>query len=1016
MGDAQHKDLGLTADYRRPDSLPQPQQTTVKPGDRSEPESVVAVWPQVTGYDILGELGRGGMGVVYKAVQITLGRLVALKMILSGAYAGKEDRDRFRLEAEAAARLQHPNLVQIYEVGEQDGRPFFSLEFIAGGSLEDRLTGTPMAPRQAAELIETLARAMHYAHQRGIIHRDLKPANVLMTADGTPKITDFGLAKRLDGSGGGYTHTGDILGTPAYMAPEQAAGRTREVGPATDVYALGTILYEALTARPQFLSESVTDVLDQVRRQDPVPPSRLQPKVPRDLETICLKCLEKEPHKRYASAEALADDLRRFLNREPVLARRTPTWERGLKWARRRPALAALLVVSVLAVLTILGGSLWYSARLSDLLNQANRQRARAEEMEAQKEAQRAKAEESSRRARNELVRLYVTNGMRLVDEGNPLAALPWVAAALWEEQHDASQANVHRTRLAAILRQCPRLVQLWLHEAPLTEAAFSPDGMRVVTASTDGIARIWETRGEKARGRILKHDAAVRQVSFSPDGSRVLTASDDHTARIWDAATGRPLVEMRHGDAVRHAFFSSPDGKRVLTCSTDGTARVWDAATGWAVAAAMPHGGVVRYAAFSADGSRVVTASEDCTARVWDVATGGALTPPLKHLEMVYRAAFSPDGRYIITASADDTARVWAVATGELVLPPLRRRDDVRQARFSPDGRRILTASDDGTARLWDAATGAPLTPPMRHGSAVKRAFFSPDGQWVVTASDDNTARVWNARTGEPRTCPLVHAGTVQTASLSRDGRYLLTASDDMSARLWDISLSRPPWHEGPCDRAKPQTGMSPDGRHRVDKKDNTTDNTAHIVEVETGHVVGSPLRHGSPITQAVFSPDGSKILTASEDDTVRVWEAADGTPVAAPLRHTGTVLDAAFSPDSQWIVTASTDQTARVWNVRTGQPITPELPHPKTVRRACFSADGRQVITECVDGKRRVWDLPRDERPADDLLQLARLLAGSQIDTNGGLIPVDPADLRRAWDGLRARYPDDFAQRPPP
>jgi serine/threonine-protein kinase len=282
------------------------------------------------GYEILGELGRGGMGVVYQARQKDLGRVVALKMILAGAHAGPSDRERFLAEARNLARLQHPHIVQVHEVGETpspDGQaagastlPFFSLEFVEGGSLDRRLAGTPQVPRHAAALVETLARAVHYAHRQGIVHRDLKPANVLLTPDGTPKVTDFGLARYL-GDTSGRTDTGAVLGTPSYMAPEQAAGQSKAVGAAADVWALGAILYECLTGRPPFKGASVLETLDQVCTREPVPPRQLQPGVPRDLETIALKCLQKEPRKRYASAEALAEDLRRFLAGEPITAR-----------------------------------------------------------------------------------------------------------------------------------------------------------------------------------------------------------------------------------------------------------------------------------------------------------------------------------------------------------------------------------------------------------------------------------------------------------------------------------------------------------------------------------------------------------------------------------------------------------------------------------------------------------------------------------------------------------------------
>jgi serine/threonine protein kinase/peroxiredoxin len=338
--------------------------------------------PSVLGYEILGELGRGGMGVVYKARQLRLNRPVALKMILAGAHAGSKEHERFRSEAEAVARLQHPNIVQIHEIGESEGRPYFSLEYVEGGSLAQKLDGTPQSSRQASQLIEALARAMEVAHQHNIVHRDLKPANVLLTRDGTPKITDFGLAKQMD-SEQGQTRSGAILGTPSYMAPEQAAGRTRQIGPAADVYALGAILYELLTGRPPFRGETPMDTMFQAIAEDPVPPTRLQPKVPRDLETICLKCLQKEPAKRYAGALALAEDLQRFRNNLPIEARPIGIGERSLKWMRRRPAVAALLLVCALAGLTVMLGSLSYSAKLRSALNVAQQN---ADEAQRQQE------------------------------------------------------------------------------------------------------------------------------------------------------------------------------------------------------------------------------------------------------------------------------------------------------------------------------------------------------------------------------------------------------------------------------------------------------------------------------------------------------------------------------------------------------------------------------------------------------------------------------------------------------
>ena len=360
----------------------------------------------VPGYEILEELGRGGMGVVYKARHRRLQRVVALKMVLAGAHAGQIGLARFRAEAEAVAKLLHSNIVQIYETGEHEGRPYFSLEFVEGGSLDKRIGESPTSPRAAAQLVETLARTMDVAHQRGIVHRDLKPANILLAkldsqsslvrnrdtdsfslpADHwsrttVPKIADFGLAKRLD-EDSSQTQSGTILGSPSYMAPEQAGGKNREIGPAVNIYSLGAILYELLVGRPPFKAGNPLDTVRQVIEQEPVPPRQLEPRVPHDLETICLKCLEKDPTRRFASAAELADDLRRFVDGDPILARPTPAWERAWKWGRRRPAIVALLGVSALAVLGMVLFIVWHNVSLRGKLDVALAEERRARQRE----------------------------------------------------------------------------------------------------------------------------------------------------------------------------------------------------------------------------------------------------------------------------------------------------------------------------------------------------------------------------------------------------------------------------------------------------------------------------------------------------------------------------------------------------------------------------------------------------------------------------------------------------------
>jgi non-specific serine/threonine protein kinase/serine/threonine-protein kinase len=345
----------------------------------TEVTAAAGAWPVVPGYEILGELGHGGMGVVYRARHLGLKRVVALKMIRAGAQAGAEELARFRAEARFQASVHHPHIVQIFEIGEAAGLPYFALEYVDGTSLDKRLAGRPQPARSAAQLIETLARTIHHAHAKGLVHRDLKPGNILLASDATPKVGDFGLAKRLEGEAG-RTQTGAVVGTPSYMAPEQAWGRVKAIGPAADIYALGGILYELLTGRPPFLGASAVDTVLQVRHQEPVPPRHWLANVPRDLETICLKCLRKEPGQRYSSAEALADDLRRFLEGKPVVARPVSLLVRAVRWARRRPAVAALL----LALALVVSGSV---AGLTVLWLRAERNSTRAQDAEADSQA-----------------------------------------------------------------------------------------------------------------------------------------------------------------------------------------------------------------------------------------------------------------------------------------------------------------------------------------------------------------------------------------------------------------------------------------------------------------------------------------------------------------------------------------------------------------------------------------------------------------------------------------------------
>jgi tetratricopeptide (TPR) repeat protein/tRNA A-37 threonylcarbamoyl transferase component Bud32 len=503
--------------------------------------------PPVPGYEILGELGRGGMGVVYKARQVALNRLVALKMILAGHHAAPEQRDRFRREGEAAARVHHPNIVQIYDIGEADGLPYCSLEYVDGGTLAQQAAGRPQPPRQAAELIEVVARADHYAHVRGVIHRDLKPSNILLTASGVPKIADFGLAKLFaleTGEQGAEAQARSVAvgGTPAYMAPEQCAplppGQT--IGPAADVYALGVILYELLTGRPPLLGKTLAETFELVRYQEPVPVRRLQPEVPRDLETICHTCLAKEPGKRYRTAEALADDLRRFLDGLPIEARRSSALERGVKWARRRPGFAALLALVVAAALILVPREVML----------------RLEAQEQQRIQTRLRQEaESQREAAREVAHLVlVKSAQDALDHWRWEDARGRFALAIANDRPDRLDLEVKRL---ACLMADPRRRELRAELARLHKRTDLPPQARAVVLLYRGEVSLID---DEAKDQTAA-EALIRAAVQVPGG---LSPADREYA-LGLLAEG-PRTAIKHfREALRHAPFHRANSALVL-------------------------------------------------------------------------------------------------------------------------------------------------------------------------------------------------------------------------------------------------------------------------------------------------------------------------------------------------------------------------------------------------------------------------------------------------------------------
>jgi WD40 repeat protein/tRNA A-37 threonylcarbamoyl transferase component Bud32 len=971
-------------------------------------------------YEILEEVGRGGMGVVYKARQVRLNRTVALKVLRDGELATLAEVERFHQEALALAQLQHPNIVQVFDVGKHKGLSFFSLEYCPGGSLEQKLGGTPLPPGEAAALAETLARAVHAAHQARVIHRDLKPANVLLSADGIPKVTDFGLARRLEEAG--QTGTGTVMGTASYMPPEQAQGRTKEIGPAADVYALGAVLYEFLTGRPPFKAANALDTLIQVVTDEPVPVRRLQPGVPRDLETICLQCLQKQPQRRYASAEALAEDLRRFQAGGPIQARPAGAAERALKWVRRRPLVAGLLAAVLLVAAVGIAAFAWSFDQVLEARGDAVREKdntasalTRAGTNEQLAGERRRQAERVTLQARfdnlyfrsREEPDVALVGAAQLLPESPALPEQDLTASILlhlgcWSrEVHPLRAVCAHPDRIAdvnfspdgktVLTWSLDKAARLWdaatgkpigpplQHQGGVVAWTFSPDGKAVLTGGADNTARLWSAATGKQVGPPLQHQGTVRRVAFSPDGKAVLTGSDDKTAQVWEMATGRPLrPPLRHEGSVWHVAFSQ-DGRAVLTGSRDGTARVWEAATGKPLGPALPHEMVA--VALSPDGQTVVTGSIDNgTARLWEVATGKPLGPPLRHKGALTGVFFSPDGKAVLTVSGEPSARLWSAATGQPLGPPMRHESQVMAVAFSPDGQAVLTGSGDKTARLWSAATGQPLGLPLRHQGVVMRVAFSPDGKAVLTGSMDKTARLWSAATGQPLGPPLQHGGPVGAVAFSPDGQTVLTGSDDGTARLWEAATGKqigPPLpHQGRAEAV----ALSPDGQAVLTL---SSDKTAQLREAATGKPLGPPLCHEGKVMAVAFSPDGRAVLTGSADGMARLWEAATGKQVGPPLQHGGKIGAVTFSPDGKALLTGSQDKTARLWQAATGKPIGPPLRHQADVDAVAFSPDCQVVLTVSWD-KTRLWSATTGQ-PLGPLLRHPGVVKAAAFSPDG-------------------------------
>jgi WD40 repeat protein len=1007
------------------------------------PETKARLPMCLAGHEIVGELGHGGMGVVYKAVQIRLKRTVALKMILHGNFANPEMRLRFQREAEAVARLHHPNIVQIYEVGEHEGLPFFSLEYVDGGSLASRLDGTPWPAAAAARLVETLARAIATAHAAGVIHRDLKPANILLAVGQAfqpdsgcsvrlenltyvPKVTDFGLAKRLDGDGDGAgTKTGAVVGTPSYMAPEQARSQGSTIGPATDIYSLGIILYELLTGRVPFRAKSALETLEQVRTLQPVPPTRLQPKVPRDLETICLCCLQKEPHNRYATAAALAEELRRFQAGEPIVARPATALEKTLKWAQRKPAHAAVVAVSAAAALALLASGLWFTAQLHTERDNAQAQAeaaAKARDAEQQRAKQLALALEQQKVTQHSLLQRTTELEQQQVktrealneSQLNLANSFLLLAESAWNGQGTAELARHFLAKVPATSRHWEwsylqrkydgSLFSLYGHSNAVLSVAFNEDGTRLASASWDRTVRVWDVRTGQQLFE-LKHAAPVTSVAWSSDGGRIASGSADGKAQVWDAWTGTVRRELPgHGNGVRSVAWSS-DGSRLACAAGDGAVHVWDVAGGQRLLERKQHADVVTSVAWSKDGSRLASASRDNTMCVWDADTGQVLRVfMLPGRNALWKVAWSTDGARLAAASSFDQLFLWDVKAGRVEHDfGMMGSGGVMGLDWNGDGSRLATACGDKTVRLWDASRGRAVAVLKGHAAIVRSVAWSPDCGLLATGSDDNTVRIWDARTAESALQIKGHAKAVTSVAWNKGGSLLASASDDKTVRIWDARTGQVLCLLKGHTLGVMGVAWSDDGTRLASA---SGDKTVRIWNARTGQLVRELPGHTDVVTSVAWSPAGDRLASASYDNSVRIWDVGTGQTVAELRGHTDSVFSVVWSKAGDRLASAGMDKTVRIWDPRTGELLRELRDHAAAVRGLAFSDDDSRLAAAAAEarvsegGSVWIWDT-RTGQPLLKLEGHTKMVRSVAWNGNGTRLASAASDKTvRVWD----------------
>ncbi|MGE3804322.1 MAG: WD40 repeat domain-containing serine/threonine protein kinase, partial [Gemmataceae bacterium] len=944
-------------------------------------------------YLIVRELGRGGSGVVYLARDERLKRQVAVKVLLAGPHSSEEQVQRLHREAELVAGLQHPHFVQVYEVGTHEGWKYVALEYVTGTNLDERLAQGPLPPRQAAELVKTLAVAIHFAHEHGIVHRDLKPANVLLSADGVPRITDLGLAMQLLPEQAS-TRSGSLTGTPSYMAPEQAQGSSL-VGPAADVYCLGAVLYHALVGRAPFLSDSTFETLEQVIHEEPVPPRRLRPSMPRDLETICLKCLRKSAAQRYESAALLADDLQRFLEQRPIQARPISGPERLLLWARRKPLVAALSAVLFLSLIALLIGSFWHGHSLQVALDETERQRQRAQDQQAATEKQLRRTERGQFALQlaqvQQLWQQDPGRGLELLDDEERcppgLRDFTWhYLRRLCDRQRfcvpSAGQSVVALLPTAGVLVVGDESGRARLHDLesgeerttfatgqPIRALAVSKqDG--VALGRGDGTVEVWSLEPPRLEHRLALHTGSVLQLLFAHNGRHLFSSGADGLIQVWNLDKNEVEPLRGHQGAVV-ALALSEDGQTLASCNVKRELWLWDIDKGTKKELPVASDGT-RALAFVPGSHSLAAGGDSEEVHLYDSAAGKMTERLQAHFSPVLSLSFNAKGNLLAAGCKDGGTLLWNFPRRELLTTFKGHRAAVASVALGHEPPVLVSAGSDGAVRAWNIAVSG--TRHLRgHEEPIITLALSPDGTRLVSSSFDQTLRVWDLASGKQlashryfrdgKTMTSMHR--VRGIVFARDGKSFYSASELGTIYRWDSAtgqpigqLFKPKSHKEPSFFA---LTLSHDGKNLIC---GTADGHVELRSADTGELRQRFAAHGEAIAAVALSGAGRLLATGSLDRSAALWKLPEGTLHVRLTGHTNWVQGVAFAPDGKVLATASADETIRLWDPATGNSKQVLSGHSQAVNSVAFTPDGATLFSgtgdrwRTVPGEVKFWD----------------------------------------------------------